>query len=277
MDFLTKLEAAITKNNTLLCVGLDPNLELLPQHLRDQSQPYYKFNKAIIDATAEYVCAYKPNSAFYEARGATGIEELKLTCDYIAETQPDIPIILDFKRGDIGSTNDQYAQFAFDYLGADAITISPYLGRDAVQPFLDRKDKGIIVLARTSNRGSGEFQDIATDSGKLFQKVVANVMNDWNENNNCLLVVGATQPDELGEVRQAVGDKLTLLVPGVGAQGGDIETTVKAGQNSVGRGMIINSARDIIYASDGQDFAQAAAARAAEVRNEINKYRIQNV
>ncbi len=273
MQFLTKLDAMVTKNNSLLCIGLDPNIEMLPDHLKNDSDAYFTFNKAIIDATANLVCAFKPNSAFYESRGVEGIRQLKQTCDYINEKYPEIPIILDFKRGDIGSTNDQYSKFAFDYLGVDAITIQPYMGREAVGPFLDRKDKGIIILVRTSNPGSGELQDIDSNGKKLYLQLAENIITEWNSNNNCLMVVGATYPQELAEIRQAVGDEIVFLVPGIGAQGGDVESTVKSGVNSNGRGIIVNSARDIIYASNGQDFADAAKNRATQVRDEINKYR----
>jgi len=277
MDFLTKLDAIVTKNNSLLCVGLDPNIEMLPEHLQREPDAYLTFNKAIIDATADLVCAYKPNSAFYEARGADGIEELKATCDYIRQTAPDVPIILDFKRGDIGSTNDQYAKFAFDYLCVDAITIQPYMGREAVLPFLDRKEKGMIILLRTSNPGAGELQDIEIDGQKLYLKLLDSILKQWNTNNNCLVVVGATYPEEVAEIRKAAGEELVLLIPGVGAQGGDLEAAVKAGVNLAGKGIIINSARDIIYASTGEDFAEAAKARATQVRDEINQYRSSNV
>lgn len=273
MDFLTKLDSAVTKNNSLLCVGLDPNIGLLPEHLRNETTPYLTFNKAIIDAVAESVCAFKPNSAFYESRGAKGIEELKATFEYIQSKHPEIPIILDFKRGDIGSTNDEYAKFAFEYLGADAITIQPYMGREAVEPFLDYKQKGIIVLARTSNSGAGEIQDLEVDGRKLYLRLVDNILQNWNANKNCLLVVGATYPDELAQIRELTGDEIVYLVPGVGAQGGDVEATVKAGQNASGKGIIINSTRDIIYASLTEDFAEVAGSRAKEVRDEINKYR----
>lgn len=273
MDFLTKLDAVVTKNNSLLCVGLDPNTEMLPDHLKNEPQAYLTFNKAIIDATADLVCAYKPNSAFYEAHGAEGVEELKQTCDYIQTKYPDIPIILDAKRGDIGSTNDQYSKFAFDYLGADAITIQPYMGREAVSPFLDRKEKGIIILLRTSNPGSGELQDLSVNGNILYLHLLANIQKDWNTNGNCLVVVGATYPEELAEIRKAAGDDMVFLVPGIGAQGGDVEATIKAGINSAGKGIIINSARDIIYASSGEDFAEAAKTRATQVRDEINQQR----
>lgn len=273
MDFKRKLSASWAKNNSLLCVGLDPNMDMLPKHLSQSETPFFDFGKAIIDATAGLVCAFKPNSAFYEARGAAGIEELKQTCDYIRQHYADIPIILDFKRGDIDSTNSHYTSFAFDYLGVDAVTVQPYEGRQAFQPFLDRKDKGIIVLCRMSNVGSDEFQDMMVDGRKLYVHVAEHVRDVWNANGNCLLVVGATYPKELAEIRALVGDEMALLVPGFGAQGGDAEATVQAGITSDGNGLIINSSRAIIYASAGEDFAEAARQKAVDARDEINKYR----
>jgi orotidine-5'-phosphate decarboxylase len=262
MDFISKLTAAVAKNNSLLCIGLDPDLTKLPAPLRDIDAPYFAFNKAIIDATADLVCAYKPNSAFYEARGTDGIEELKLTIDYLHSNYPAIPVILDAKRGDIGNTNDHYAAFAFDYLGADALTVQPYQGQAAIQSFLDHADKGVIVLCRTSNDGAGEFQDLEVNGQPLYVKVAQKVAQQWNTNGNCLLVVGATAPDELARIRQTVGKDMYFLVPGIGAQGGDIAATLKAG----GDHLIINSARAIIYADDPRAAAQ-------ETRDTINKYR----
>jgi orotidine-5'-phosphate decarboxylase len=273
MDFINKLKASWDKNNSLLCVGLDPDMAKLPAHLGDSDAPYFTFNKAIIDATADLVCAYKPNSAFYEARGAAGIQELQLTCAYIQEKYPDIPIILDFKRGDIGNTNAQYVAFAFDYLGADAVTVQPWQGGEAVQVFLDHKDKGIMVLDRTSNPGADEFQDLLVDGRKLYMQVAQNVRDNWNKNGNCQLVVGATFPQEMAEIRELVGDDMIFLVPGMGAQGGDAGATVKAGLNSAGTGLVINSSRSIIFASGSEDFAEAARQKALGFRDEINKYR----
>lgn len=275
MEFLRKLNAAVSKNNSLLCVGLDPNMDKLPAHLADDPTPFFAFNKAIIDATADLVCAFKPNSAFYEALGVNGIAELKKTCDYIRTQYPDIPLILDYKRGDIGTTNKHYGDFAFDYLKVDAVTIHPYFGQEAIQPFLDRKDKGVIIMCRNSNPGAGEFQNLEVDGQKLYMRVARNVTKDWNGNGNCLLVVGATAPSELADVRQIVGD-MVLLVPGIGAQGGDLEATLEAGLTAAGRGLIINSSRDIIYQSPGKDFAEAARIRATATRNLINKYRREN-
>jgi len=273
MDFQRKLAASWAKNNSLLCVGLDPNMDKLPQHLRADKTPFFTFNKAIIDSVADLVCAFKPNSAFYEARGADGIAELKMTCDYIREKYPEIPIILDFKRGDIGNTNDHYNKFAFDYLQVDAVTVQPYQGSQAVQPFLDRKDKGIMVLCRTSNPGSEEFQDLIVDGRKLYLQVAENVRDEWNANGNCQLVVGATDPAAMAGIRALAGDSMVVLVPGLGAQGGEPGPTVKAGLNQAGTGLIINSSRAIIYDSGGHDFATAARTKAQQTHDEINKYR----
>lgn len=273
MTFIEKLKSAIATNNTLLCVGLDSEVTKLPARFKTVPTPQYDFNRAIIDATVEHVCAFKPNTAFYEQSGEAGIKQLKQTCDYIRETHPQIPIILDAKRADIGNTNNGYVDFAFQYLGVDAITIHPYLGREAVQPFLDQTDKGCIVLARTSNPGAGEFQDLVIDNKPLYLKVATSVATDWNTNNNCMLVTGATYPEELKTIRQAVGDTLFFLVPGIGAQGGDLEKTLEAGLNSEKSGLIINSSRGIIFASNGDDFAEVAADEAHKLKEAINKQR----
>ncbi|MFZ5845567.1 MAG: orotidine-5'-phosphate decarboxylase [Patescibacteria group bacterium] len=272
MTFRQKLDKVVKKNNSLLCVGLDSILSKLPDQLRDRRYPQFDFNKAIIDTSYELVCAYKPNTAFYEARGQQGIEELKLTCDYLQKKYPEIVIILDAKRADIGSTNVGYAQFAFDYLGADAITLHPYLGKVALQPFLDRGEKGCLILCRTSNPGAGEFQDLIVKNKSLYQVVAEKVVKEWNINANCGLVVGATYPEELARVRRLVGD-IPILVPGIGAQGGDTKKIVKAGLNSQAAGIIISSSRSIIFASAGTDFAQKARREALKLRDEINKYR----
>lgn len=273
MGFLEKLDAAVEKNNSLLCVGLDPDLEKMPERFRSSQTPLFDFNKAIIDATADTACAFKPNPAFYEASGAAGIEELKQTCEYIRERYPDLPVIMDLKRADIGNTNQHSAEFAFTYLQADAVTVHPWVGQKAIQPFLDWKDKGIIVLCRTSNEGAGEFQDLETGGRPLYMQVAENVAQKWNANGNCLLVVGATYPEEMTAIRKLVGDDMVFLVPGLGAQGGDAEAAVKAGVNTSGKGLIINSARAILYASAADDFAEAARAQAITARDMINQYR----
>jgi orotidine-5'-phosphate decarboxylase len=264
--FYQKLSGIWKKHDSLLCVGLDNDFDKLPVVVKKQKFPQYVFNKAIIDATHDLVCAYKPNSAFYEARGAQGIAELKMTCDYLRKKYPDIVIILDAKRADIGNTNNGYVTFAYEYLGVDAVTLHPYLGREAIQPFLDRKEKGSIILCRTSNPGAGEFQD------DIYQKVAMRVAKYWNANNNCALVVGATYPAELAIVRRIVKN-MPLLIPGIGTQGGDIEKTVRAGVNSHGAGAIINASRNVIFASSGADFAQKAREEAQKLKNKINAYR----
>jgi orotidine-5'-phosphate decarboxylase len=272
MTFQEKLDKAIKKNKSLLCVGLDSDISKLSSGGRDfpvgtpteQYLSQLSFNKYIIEATADLVCSYKLNTAFYESIGHEGINALKDTCDYLVKKYPEIPIIIDAKRADIGNTNKGYVQFIFSYLSADAVTVQPYLGEEAIRPFLDMKDKGVIVLCRTSNKGSGEFQDLKIGNTTLYKIVAKNVSEKWNKNKNCLLVVGATYPDELKEVRKIVGE-MTLLVPGIGAQGGDLEATLKAGLNSKKQGVIINSSRGIIFAKNPRD-------EAMKLRNEINKF-----
>lgn len=267
MKFIPKLEKIVKKNNSLVCIGLDSDIEKIPQQFRNKKYPQFEFNKYIINETYDLVCAYKPNSAFYEARGDIGIKELKTTFDYLRKKYPDVVTILDAKKADIGSTNIGYVRYAFDYLKADAITLHPYLGGEAITTFLEREDKGCILLCRTSNPGAGEFQDLRTGGNKLYQLIAKHIAQKWNVNNNCLLVVGATYPEELAEVRSIVGDDIWFLVPGIGAQGGDIKKTVKAGQNSKNTGMIINSSRGIIFSGEPRR-------KTLKLKNEINKYRI---
>lgn len=270
--FNEKLGSGMRKHNSLLCVGLDSDMNKLPRHIKKEKYPQFVFNKAIINATRNLVCAYKFNSAFYEARGSDGILELKMTCDYLREGFPDIPIILDAKRADIGSTNEGYVTYAFDYLGVDAITLHPYLGHEALQPFLERKDKGCIILCRTSNPGAGELQDLRISDRPLYEIIAEKVVEEWNYNSNCLLVVGATYPEELAVIRKIAGD-MTFLVPGVGAQGGDVEKIVKAGKNSKNAGMIINASRSIIFVSSDPGFAEAARDETEKMCTLINLFR----
>lgn len=273
MKFQEKLDIIISTSDSLVCVGLDSDILKIPIHLRNNKNALFDFNKAIIDATHDLVCAYKPNSAFYESYGIVSLHQLKMTMDYIQLTYPDIPVILDAKRADIGNTNNGYVKYAFEYLGADAITLHPYLGREALQPFLDQKEKGCIILCKTSNNGAGELQDLKNVKGeKLYQIIARQVTTEWNTNGNCMLVVGATYPKELAEIRKITGD-LTLLIPGIGAQGGNIEKTIKAGLNSKGSGMIINASRSIIYASNGKDFAEKARKETETLKDLINIYR----
>lgn len=275
--FYQKLEKRQITAHSLLCVGLDPDLDKFPEPIKKSTaslqEKVFQFNKAIIDSTAEFTSVYKPQSAFYEGMGTEGIAALIETVAYIQKTYPDIVTLLDAKRGDIGSTNKGYVQFAFEMVKADAVTVNPYLGQEAMQLFLDQKDKGIIVLAKTSNPGSGELQDLKINpEQKLYQYVAAQAAKKWNTHQNVGLVVGATYPDELTDVRKLVGDEIPLLVPGLGAQGGTVKDTIGA-LNKDKRGAILSASRSILYASSGDDFAQAAATEAKKLRDEINKYR----
>jgi orotidine 5'-phosphate decarboxylase subfamily 2 len=245
-------------------VGLDADFNKIPKRFLKLKFPQFEFNKWIIEETHKYVAAYKPNSAFYEARGDRGMRELKMTMEYLYKNHPDIFTILDAKRADIGNTNNGYVSAIFDWLNFDAVTIHPYLGREAVEPFLDRKDKGCIILCRTSNPGAGEFQDLKIKEKPIWQIVAEKVSKDWNKNKNCMLVVGATYPKEMKKIRSLVGE-MTFLVPGVGAQGGDLKSVLKVGLNRKGLGLIINSSRGIIFASNPQ-------AEAQKLCNEIRKY-----
>jgi len=271
MRFSQKLAGAVKRNQSLVCIGLDSNSQKIPAHLKG-SDRIFQFNKALIDATADLVCAYKPNSAFYEGEGARGVEQLKRTCDYLRQKYPKIPLIFDAKRGDIGSTNEGYAKFAFEYLEVDAITVSPYLGREAMEVFLSYKQKGIIVLCKTSNPGAAEIQDLKSGGQKLYQLIAKKVKNEWNGNKNCLLVVGATYPKELADIRRLMGNDFIFLVPGVGAQGGDVKA-LGSGLNRRREGLIISSSREIIFASAGKDFAEAARQKTLELRDNISKVR----
>jgi orotidine-5'-phosphate decarboxylase len=274
--FVSQLEQCWNQYN-FVCVGLDSDYNHIPESVKSLDsveETLFVFNRAIIDVTHDLVCAYKPNAAFYEMQGDAGLRALIRTVRYIRETYPHIPIILDAKRADIGSTNLGYVKAAFDIIGVDAITVHPYLGKEALAPFLARREKGIIVLAKTSNPGSAEFQNLPVGESQepLYQVVARNVATTWNSNGNCALVVGATYPAELKKVRTIVGD-MPILIPGIGAQGGEVAATVAAGKDSRGCGMMISSSRSIIFASQGPDFAQAARKATQRLRAEINKYR----
>lgn len=265
MTFKQKLNNLVQKNNSLLCIGLDPVIEKLPEEFKSQQFPFFEFNKFIIDQTFTLVCSYKPNSAFYEALGDMGIKQLKMTCDYINKNYPEMPIILDAKRGDIGSANEGYVAYCFSYLKVDAVTLQPYLGQEALEPFLRNKDKGLIILCKTSNPGSNEFQDIKINGKKLYQYIAKQVIEKWNYNDNCLMVTGATYPIELKEIRE-IAKEMVFLVPGIGAQGGNLEETLKNGLTKDKKGLIISSSRKIIYAENPKT-------EALKLRDEINKFR----
>jgi orotidine-5'-phosphate decarboxylase len=270
MNFTSRLQAAWKANDSLVCVGLDPEPKKFPESVRGSREAIFEFNKAIIDATHDQVCAYKPQFAHYAAHRAEG--ELERTIAYIRVRAPNALVILDSKRGDIGSTAEQYAIEAFERYGADAVTVNPYLGFDSVEPFLKHANKGVIILCRTSNPGARDLQDLRIDGRTLYQVVADKVANEWNSRGNCMLVVGATYPDELADIRQRVG-QVPFLVPGVGAQGGDVAQAVSKGRTADGTGLVISSSRAILYASAGPDFAAAARRAASELRTAINAHR----
>ena len=271
MTFTQSLAQAWQRNDSLVCVGLDPEPARFPAVLRNEPDAIFAFCRAIVDATADLVCAFKPQIAHFAAHAAE--EALARLIAHIHAHHPGVPVILDAKRGDIGSTAQHYAGEAFDRYGADAVTVNPYLGRDSLQPFLDRADKGVIILCRTSNPGARDLQELDLGGGrKLYQHVAGIVARDWNANGNCALVVGATWPQELAEVRSRIGD-VPLLVPGVGAQGGDVEAVVRNGRSADGTGLMISSSRAILYAGSGEDFADAARTAATALRDEINRWR----
>lgn len=270
MNFIEAIASSWENNDSLVCVGLDPDLNKIPAHIRKMVDPIFEFNRAIIDATFDLVCAYKPQIAYYSPWRAE--QQLEKTIEYIHKNHSGIPVILDAKRGDIGSTADMYAKEAFERYHADAVTVNPYMGGDTLEPFLRNRDKGVIILCRTSNPGARDIQDLESGGEKIYRIIAAKASTEWNFNGNVTLVVGATYPDELRSVRAIVGD-MPILVPGIGAQGGDVEKAVKNGRNSRGTGMIINSSRGIIYAGTGKDFAETARAAAMELRDEINRYR----
>ena len=272
MTFTDKLANAIRLHDSLLCVGLDPDIARFPGVLKGRVDAVFEFCRAIIDATAPYACAFKPQIAYFAALAAE--DQLQAICDYLNQRYPDIPIVMDAKRGDIGATAEQYAREAFERYKADAVTVNPYMGFDSIEPYLQWAEKGVIVLCRTSNPGGSDLQFLKVDGVPLYQHVARLVAQQWNRHGQCGLVVGATFPQEIAEVRKIVGD-MPLLVPGIGAQGGDIESTVRAGQTSDGMGMMINSSRAILYAKpvDGEGFADAAARVARETRDAINLYR----
>lgn len=270
MRFIEKLENITQKNNSLVCVGLDPDPKLMPEKIS-----VFEFNKSIIEATSDLVCAYKPNIAFFEALGKGGIEVLERTRNCVPSA---LPVIVDAKRSDIGNSAKAYARALFDILGFDASTVNPYLGFDSIEPFLEYQDKGVILLCRTSNPGAGDFQSLLCKTLQglrpLYQ-VVADKAREWNASGNIGLVVGATYPDELKIIRQQ-HPEMPLLIPGIGAQGGDLALTVKYGVTARADGAIINSSRQILYASQGRDFAEAARRAAISLRDEINKYRVES-
>ncbi|MCL2589875.1 MAG: orotidine-5'-phosphate decarboxylase [Betaproteobacteria bacterium] len=276
MDFMSALRAAWRERDSLLCVGLDPDPARLPPSLAGKPCAIFEFCCAIVDVTADLVCAFKPQIAYFAACRAE--DQLEALIEHIHAQHPGIPVILDAKRGDIGSTAGRYAEEAFARYRADAVTVNPYMGRDSVEPYLAWESKGVILLCRTSNPGGADLQGLALGDGeKLYERVARLVSSSWNASGNCALVVGATFPEELARVRALVGD-MPLLVPGIGAQGGDIAATVSAGQTKDGLGLILNSSRAILYAGERKywdgDFATAARQAALDACAAINACRV---
>jgi orotidine-5'-phosphate decarboxylase len=260
-----KFERRAEAVSSLVCVGLDPEFERIPERFKSEEWPLFAFNRWIIEQTHPYAASYKPNVAFYEARGTQGLRELELTIEYLRGAHPDVFTICDAKRGDIGNTNRGYVASIFDAMGFDAVTLHPYLGREALTPFLERQDKVSIVLCRTSNPGAGELQDLECDGKPLWETVAMRVSSEWNTAGNCMLVVGATYPEEMRRIR-AIAPEISFLVPGVGAQGGDVAAVVAAGLDARGKGLLISSSRGIVFSDD-----PAGAAR--DLRDEINAAR----
>jgi len=277
MSFMQQLRARWNTAGSLVCVGLDPEPARFPARFAGDADAVFAFCRDIVDATAEYACCFKPQIAHFAALGAE--RALEQLIGHVHAAHPGIPVILEAKRGDIGSTAQRYAIEAFDRYGADAVTANPYLGRDSLQPFLDRADRGVVILCRTSNPGAADLQDLVVSPGDgrparpLYQHVAEQVAREWNGPGNCMLVVGATWPEQLREVRGIVGDALPFLVPGVGAQGGDADAVVRNAKTADGTGLVVSSSRAILYASPGDDYAEAAAAAARDLRDALNRAR----
>ena len=270
MNFIDTLSSAWKTNDSLLCVGLDPDPAKFPAHLKGRPDAIFEFCSAIADATADLVCCFKPQIAYFAAHQAE--DQLQALIAHIHARHPGIPVILDAKRGDIGSTAEQYAIEAFERYRADALTVNPYMGKDSVEPYLAYADKGVILLCRTSNPGGSDLQFLDVGGKKLYEHVAEIIARDWNVTGQCALVVGATFPGEIARVREIVGE-MPLLVPGIGAQGGDVEATLHAGKTPSGRGLMINSSRAILYAGKDEQFANAARLAAEETRALINRFR----
>ena len=268
--FIQKLKHLWKKNQSLLCVGLDPDLNKIPNYLKSLPDSIFQFNKIIIDQTSDLVCSYKPQMAYYSGQNIE--EQLHLTIDYLKKYYPEIPIILDSKRADIGPTAAMYAKESFECYRADAVTVNPYMGSDTIQAFTEYKDKGVIILCKTSNPGSMDFQNLVIGEKKLFELVAEKAVGDWNANNNILLVVGATYPNELRQIRKIVNE-IPLLIPGIGAQGGDLQAVLESGLDSNKQGVLINISRAINYVSVEKDFPEKVRTVTKNYFNQINDIR----
>jgi orotidine-5'-phosphate decarboxylase len=270
VKFAEKLVARWHSADTLLCVGLDPDPTRFPAHLRARDDAIYAFCAAIADATAPFACAFKPQIAYFASARAE--DQLESLIAHLHAHHPDIPVVLDAKRGDIGATAEQYAREVFERYAADAVTLSPYMGFDSIEPFIAHAERGVFLLCRTSNAGGDDVQMLEVNGERLYERIARLAATDWNRSGQLGLVVGATYPAQLARVRQIAG-ALPMLVPGIGTQGGDVQASVHAGQTADGTGMLINSSRAILYAGSGEDFAQAAADAARRTRDEINRFR----
>ncbi len=268
--FNEKLKQAWNKNQSLLCLGLDPDLTKIPKHLLNEKNPIFEFNKIIIENTFENVCCYKPQIAYYSGQGAE--DQLIQTIQFIKKHCPNIPIILDSKRGDIGPTAEMYAKESFQHYQADAVTVNPYMGTDTISAFTDYKEKGVIILCKTSNPGSMDFQNLEHDGKKLFEWVAIKASSEWNQYQNVQLVVGATYPKELKKIRHLV-DQMPLLIPGIGAQGGDLKEVLVNGLDKNKSGVMINVSRSIIYSDSGTLFFSKVKQEALNLKNQINDIR----
>ena len=268
MKFNNWFNSVCTKRNSLVCVGLDVDLYKIPKFILEKDDPLVYFSKAIIDATIDYAAAYKINTAFFEAYGATGWEAMAKIVNYLPD---DVIKIADAKRGDIGNTSKMYAKAFFEKLNFDSLTINPYLGNDSVAPFIEDEKKGVFILCHTTNKGAEDFQKFNNGNQNLYE-LVAEKVQHWNTLNNCGLVVGATYPNELKHIR-SLAPNLPFLVPGLGAQGGDFDLAIKYATDKNGKGAIFNSSRGIIYASHDKDFAEIAKIKAMQMRDDINKIR----
>ena len=269
MSFHERLRRVWRSKNSLVCVGIDPEVAKIPAHLHDEEEPYLAFGIGIVDATAPFVCAFKPQAAHFAAVGAE--DQLAKLIAYIQRKFPEIPVILDAKRGDVGSTAALYAKEVFERYSADAVTVNPYMGYESISPYLEYSDRGVIVLCRTSNPSSDWIQSVLLNDEPLYLSVARKV-GEWDKNNQCMLVTGATFPEELGRVRRVIGN-MPLLVPGVGAQGGDIKSVLKMGLDVEGHGLCVSSSRSIIFAGTGFDYATQAAFAAKDLRDQINEAR----
>ncbi|MFM1988277.1 MAG: Official Name Orotidine-5-phosphate decarboxylase [Pseudomonadota bacterium] len=269
-SFTVSLRDAWARSDSLLCVGLDPDPAKLPRPLAGRPDAVLRFCAAIVDATADLVCAFKPQIAYFAAQRAE--DQLEALIEHVHARHPGVPVILDAKRGDIGSTAEQYAREAFERYRADAVTVNPYMGFDSVEPWLGHAGRGVILLCRTSNPGGADLQSLDVGGERLYERVARLAAGPWNRGGELGLVVGATVPAELARVRE-LAPALPLLVPGIGAQGGDVAATVAAGRDADGAGMMINSSRAILYAGSGEDFAEAARRAALDTRDAINRFR----